>query len=81
MQSEQGESALEQQRRLMAEGPFHVEQDHYRGQDTIIRAELLAALKFAANFIADCQQIGVPAGPIAVPSQIRDAIAKAEGTP
>ena len=41
--------------------------------------ELLQALQFAARLIGDCQQHGIPAGPVAVPSIIYDAIRKATG--
>lgn len=41
--------------------------------------DLLAALEHAANLIADCQQHGCPAGPVAIPSGINAAIAKAKG--
>ncbi len=43
---------------------------------------LLTALEHAANLISEMQQLGIPAGPIAVPSIITDAIkiAKAEDT-
>ena len=39
--------------------------------------DLLAALEHAANLIADCQREGCPTGPVAIPSQITAAIAKA----
>jgi hypothetical protein len=42
-------------------------------------AELLAALEEAREWIMYCQANGCPAGPIAVPSKINDAIAKAKG--
>lgn len=41
--------------------------------------DMLAALRHAADFIATCQREGCPAGPVAVPSIIRDAITKASG--
>lgn len=43
---------------------------------------LLAALEHAANLISEMQRAGVPAGPVAVPSIINDAIriATAEDT-
>lgn len=43
--------------------------------DTLER-ELAAALEYAANFIAVMQRTGGPAGPVAVPSTIRDALAR-----
>jgi hypothetical protein len=39
--------------------------------------ELLAALEHAIDFIATCQQHGCPAGPVAIPSDLHAAIAKA----
>lgn len=45
-----------------------LERDHNR--------ELAAALEHAANFIAAMQRTGVPAGPVAVPSTINDALAR-----
>ncbi len=56
--------------------------DHFASVATIaMRKEaaaraMLAALKHAANFIADIQK--QDGGPIAIPSRIRDAIAAAE---
>jgi hypothetical protein len=41
--------------------------------------ELLAALEHARNLIADCQRLGCPAGPVAIPSDINAAIARAKG--
>ena len=38
------------------------------------RDDLLFACKYAAEMIGDCQKVGCPAGPVAIPSLIRDAI-------
>lgn len=61
-----------------AEGKFR----HQREANARLIAaapDMLEALHLAAELIAHCQRDGCPAGPIAVPSRIRDAIAKATG--
>lgn len=44
---------------------------------TELEKQLTVALEFAAGFIAACQEHGCPAGPVAVPSKINDALAYA----